>query len=189
MIFISLLGFAYSSRGHRVAGMYFNGSNTLLNHLYSDHHIMLLWFLSNETYKVLNNEDLASKFYYLNKSLHGIDCMFDTKMPNIFLIFHGVGTMLGKATYSDYFVVLQGCTVGNNKGIYPTFQKGVALAAHSSVIGNCKVGNLVTISSNTNVFDNNIEDNNVVFKDEFGKTVSKKTKNSFAQSFFNEPII
>ncbi|MBP6431259.1 MAG: hypothetical protein KA319_05790 [Ferruginibacter sp.] len=168
---------------------YFNGTNALLNHLYSDHHLMLLWFLSNESCKVLNHDALASKFYYLNKSLHGFDCMFDTKMPDIFLVFHGVGTMLGKATYNDYFVALQGCTVGNNKGIYPVFQKGVALTAHSSVIGDCKIGNLVTISSNTNVFDTNIDDNSVVFKDAFGKNVTKKTTNSYAQSFFNEPII
>jgi serine O-acetyltransferase len=114
--------------------------------------------------------------------------MYDTKLPDIFLIFHGVGTMLGKATYNDFFVALQGCTIGMNRGKYPIMDKGVALTAHASLIGNCNVGKLVTISSYTSVIDKNIETSNVVFKNNNGELVCKPSVNSYAQSFFNIEI-
>lgn len=167
---------------------YFNGTDTLFNHLYSDQYVMYVWYLANSIWKETQNKNLCNKLYYLNKSLHGLDCMYDTKLPDIFLIFHGVGTMLGKATYDDYFVVLQGCTVGMNRGKYPVMGKGVALTAHSSLIGNCEVGNLVTISSHTNLIDQHIPTGTVVYKTNDGKIEQKSTVNSYAQTFFNIPI-
>jgi serine O-acetyltransferase len=164
---------------------YYNGSEVIFNHLHSDHYVMYIWYLANTIWKEKQHKNICNKLYYLNKSLHSLDCMFDTNLPDIFLIFHGSGTMLGKATYSDYFVVLQGCTVGMNKGKYPVMQKGVALTAHSALIGDCNVGELVTVSSYTCIIDKNIEANHVVFKNEEGGTVYKKTSNSYAQSFFN----
>lgn len=168
---------------------YFNGQHVIFNHLHTDQYIMYLWFLSNNIWKKCQHKSICNKLYYLNKSLHGVDCMYDTMLPDIFLIFHGVGTMLGKASYSDFFVALQGCTVGVNRGEYPVMDKGVALAAHSSLIGNCHVGKLVTISSYTSVFDMNIDEKQVVFKNNEGKLICKPTMNSYAQSFFNVEII
>jgi serine O-acetyltransferase len=168
---------------------YFNNSQAKFNHLYSDHYVMYLWYLSNTIWKETADKNICDKLYYLNKTLHALDCMYDTNLPDIFLIFHGAGTMLGKASYNDYFVVLQGCTVGMNRGHYPIMQKGVSLTAHSSLIGNCNVGNLVTIASNTSIIDKNINDNTVVFKNEDGRTEYKETANSYAQSFFNIPIV
>lgn len=168
---------------------YFDGTSVCFNHLYTDHYVMYLWYLSNIVYSNNSNKTLCDKIYYLNKSLHAFDCMYDTKLPDIFLLFHCSGTMLGKATYSNYFVALQGCTVGMNKGFYPIMDKGVALTAHSSLIGNCNIGKCVSISSYTNLIDKNIESNQVVFKDENGNIKIKPSKKSYAQSFFNEPII
>jgi serine O-acetyltransferase len=114
--------------------------------------------------------------------------MYDTNLPDIFLIFHGAGTMLGKAVYSDYFVVLQGCTVGMNRGKYPVIGKGVALTAHSSLIGDCVVGDNVTLSSYTNLIDKNIEANTVVYKNDDGAYGFKQSKNSYSAKFFTEKI-
>jgi serine O-acetyltransferase len=164
----------------------FNGE-TLYNHLYADHHVMLLWFLANVVWQELNNENLASKLYYLNKTLHGVDCMYNTPMPNIFLIFHGVGTMLGKAHYDDYFVVLQGCTVGSHKGFYPKFGKGVSLTANSSVIGKCDIGDRATISTRTTLFQKNIPNDSVAFMN-FDKGILEVKSSRgicYAQQFFN----
>lgn len=167
---------------------YFDGEQSHFNHLYSDHYVMYVWYLANTLWKERADRNLCNKLYYLNKSLHGIDCMFDTQLPDIFLIFHGVGTMLGKATYSDYFVVLQGCTVGMNRGRYPVLGKGVALTAHSSLIGDCQVGNLVTIANHTSITDTNFPDNTVVFTNRQGAIDTKPSQRSYAQSFFNRPI-
>ena len=47
-------------------------------------------------------------------------------MPDIFLLSHPVGTVLGRAKFEDFFVVHQRVTVGGDKDLnYPTFQKGV----------------------------------------------------------------
>ena len=127
--------------------------------------------------------------YYLNKSLHGFDCSYSTKLPDIFLIFHGVGTVLGKASYSDYFVSLQGCTIGSHRGAYPVLGKGVALAAGSSVIGACELGSGVSVSANTHVYNLDVNANKVVYYDyHAGNLVTKKSVNSYAQDFFNIDI-
>lgn len=171
---------------HVKSNRYFKNSESLYNHLYADHNVMLLWFLSNTAWQKLSNTNLASKLYYLNKSLHGVDCMYDTKMPDIFLIFHGVGTMLGKADYNDFFVVLHGCTVGSHKGKYPTFGKGVSLAANSSVIGDCNIGNRAVISTRTTVFKKTIPYDNTAFFDfDKGELKIQKSQNCYTQQFFN----
>ena len=159
---------------------------TQFNHLYADHYLMYVWFLSNTIWKEGGNTSIASKLYYLNKSLHGIDCMYDTKLPDIFLLFHSVGTMLGKASYADYFVSLQGCTVGSHKGKYPVFGKGVALTANSSVIGGCKIGNRCTISTRTIIFQKDLSDNSTAYMNvETGLLQIKESKECYAQQFFN----
>ncbi len=166
---------------------YNKNGQTILNHLYADQYLVFIWFLSNTVWKNNNNNTLlATKLYYLNKSLHAFDCMYDTGLPDIFLIFHGAGTMLGKASYADYFVALQGCTIGSHKGKYPVMGQGVALAAHASIIGNCNIGDRVTLSANASVYERNISSDILVFRDAIaGSLCLKETKNSYSQSFFN----
>ena len=165
---------------------YNNDGITQFNHLYADHYLMYVWFLANTIWKEGGDILIASKLYYLNKTLHGLDCMYDTKMPNIFLLFHSSGTMLGKASYNDFFIALQGCTVGSQKGKYPVFGKGVSLTANSSVIGNCVIGNRCTISTRTTIFQRDIADDNTAFVNfESGKLEIKPTKGCYAQQFFN----
>jgi serine O-acetyltransferase len=94
--------------------------------------------------------------------------------------------MLGKASYADYFVALQGCTVGSQKGKYPVFGKGVSLTANSTVIGDCKIGNRCTISAGTTIFQKDIADDCTAFVNfETGKLEIKPSKECYAQQFFN----
>lgn len=167
---------------------YNDNGYTQLNHLYADHYLMYIWFLASTIWKEGGDPAICSKLYYLNKTLHGLDCMYDTLLPDIFLIIHGVGAMLGKAKYADFFVALQGVTVGSQHGIYPVMDKGVSLTAHSSVIGNCKIGKQVSISAYTNIFETHIPDNSIVYRGKNGGIIIKESKQSYAQSFFNVPI-
>ena len=165
---------------------YFNGKDTYYNHLYSDHHLVFIWLLANTIWKNTSNKTTASKLYYLNKALHGFDCMYDTDLPNVFLIFHGVGTMLGKAKYGDFFVALHGCTVGSHGGYYPTLGVGTSLTANTSVIGNCNIGNRVNIGTRAFVFNKDVASDSTLFIDK--ETNSVKIKEStacYAQQFFN----
>ncbi|RZK13916.1 MAG: hypothetical protein EOO43_17160 [Flavobacterium sp.] len=167
---------------------YNNGEHVLFNHLFSDHYVMYLWYLSNVLWKSGADENICNKLYYLNKSLHGLDCMYNTLLPDIFLLFHCSGTVLGKASYGDFFVALQGCTVGGQKGAYPVMGKGVSLTAHSSLIGNCRIGNNVSISAYTNIFQTDIPDYSTVYRDKNGAITLKTSTLSWAQTFFNVPI-
>jgi serine O-acetyltransferase len=161
-------------------------AGTVYNHLYADHNIVFNWFLSNTAHRISENKNLSSKLYYLNKAMHSFDCMYDTALPDIFLIFHGAGTMLGKAEYNDFFVSLQGCTVGSQKGAYPRIGKGVALTANSSIIGDCEIGNRVSVSTRACVFSKNIPpDNSVYINWDTGKLEVKPSKECYAQQFFN----
>jgi serine O-acetyltransferase len=171
---------------HSLSPRYFADGKAIVNHLYSDHYLMYLWFLANTSWRETADTNLCAKLYYLNKSLHAFDCMYDTGLPDIFLVFHGAGTMLGKASYSNYFVALQGCTVGANKGKYPSFGKGVALAANSSVIGNCEVGERVSVSAHTAILDRNLPSDTTAFvHSDSGKLEVKPSSNCYAQQFFN----
>jgi len=182
-IALQRLDFCFKHVSHQ---LYNNGDTTLFNHLYADHYLVFIWFLANTIWKETGNQILASKLYYLNKILHSFDCMYDTCLPDIFLIFHSSSTMLGKATYGNFFVALHGCTVGSHKGQYPVMGKGVALTAHSAIIGNCKIGNSVSISVHTSVFQKDIPNNTVVFTDSnTGRMHLKPSIVPYAQQFFN----
>lgn len=164
---------------------YNNGKDALFNHLYSDHYVMYLWFLSNTIFKNKGRCNLADKIYFLNKALHAFDCMYDTKLPDYFLLFHCSGTMLGKASYSNFFISLHGCTIGSHKGNYPIIGEGVSLTAHSSIIGKCEIGDNVSISNNTNIFEKDIPSNHIAFKNDSGHLVFKKVEKSYSSLFFN----
>ncbi|MBS1757262.1 MAG: serine acetyltransferase [Bacteroidetes bacterium] len=168
---------------------YFDGKQSVFNHLFSDHYVVFLWFLSNTVYKKEGKCNLANKLYYLNKTLHGLDCMYDTQLPDIFLLFHSSGTMLGKASYADYFIALQGCTVGSQKGNYPVFGKGVSLTANSSVIGKCTIGNRCTISTRTTIFQKDMENDTTAFINfDTGQLQMKASKECYAQHFFSTDL-
>ncbi|TYP75733.1 serine acetyltransferase [Paenibacillus methanolicus] len=162
---------------------------TFLSHLHSDQYTMFLWFLSNSIWRRLEDAELASKLFYLNKALNGVACMYDAAMPDIFLVVHGGGIVLGKALYDDFFVCYQGCTVGAINGVYPVLGKGVAMAPQSAIIGGCRVGDHVTIGNQALLRNDDLQPGAVYYRNtEDGKHMSRQVDKPWAQSFFNVPI-
>lgn len=121
-----------------------------------------LWFLSSTVWRDDQNEELATRLSYLNKMMHGLDLFYSVPMPDVFLLVHPVGTVLGRASYSDYLVVYQNCTVGATADVYPTFGEGVALYSRSSVLGDCNVGSNVVFGANSLVIDTAVPDDTIV---------------------------
>ncbi|WP_291571681.1 transferase [Clostridium sp. UBA4548] len=154
------------------------------NHLHSDQYTMFLWFLSNTIWKSKGDLNVCNKLFYMNKSLNGFSCMYDTELPEIFLLLHTVGTVLGKGKYSNYFIATQGCTVGAHKGIYPKIGHNVSLLPNSSIVGDCSIGKNVSIGINATVYNTNIEDNTVVFVDDKGKTNYKYKEDHWSKQWF-----
>lgn len=106
---------------------------------------------------------LKDKFYYLNKIMHGVDLYSEIDLPSIFFFEHPLGLVLGRAVYGENFFAMQGCTVGGNKGIYPTIGENVKMFSDSKILGNCTIGNNVWISANTYIKDQDVPPNTIVF--------------------------
>lgn len=132
------------------------------NHLHSDQYAIFLYLLANELGTNGGSQEVATKCYLLNKALHGLDAFYEIRLPRLFLFFHPVGTVLGRADYSDRFIVAQQCTVGNVRGKYPRLGRGVALCAGSSVIGSANIGDDVTIGAGSLLIGGTVPANTTV---------------------------
>jgi serine O-acetyltransferase len=117
------------------------------NHLHGDQYAIFLYLIANEIGTAGGSAEVATKCYLLNKALHGLDVFYEVRLPRLFLFSHPVGTVLGRAEYSDGFMVAQQCIVGNVRGDYPKLGRGVALCAGSAVIGAAEVGDEVTFGA------------------------------------------
>ncbi len=166
---------------------YRESGSSRFSHLHSDQYLVFLWFLSNTVWSETGLMDVSTKLYYLNKVLHGFDCYFDNPLPDIFFVAHGTGTVLGKARYGDFFYVSKGCTVGANRGFYPVIGKGVGLGAGSSVIGSCRVGDLTSIGAGTHVFDRDVGERSVIFRNVAGQLECRVGDKPLAALVFDLP--
>lgn len=138
-----------------------NGAPTF-DHLNGDHMAVFLYYLSNIIYTKTNNNQLATKLFYLNKIMHGVDLFYSVPMPDVFMLVHPLSTVIGKANFSNYLVVYQNCTIGANTDVYPNFGEGIILYSGTSVIGNCTIGNNVIFGANTLLIDTDVPDNSLV---------------------------
>ncbi len=133
-------------------------NQVFFNHLYSDQYLVFLWFLSSQIWLEKKNVSLCAKIYYLNKTLHAFDCMYSNNLPSIFYIAHGIGIVLGKASYSDYLYVCKGATVGASRGgAYPTLKERVSLGADSTVIGDLTLEYESTVGAGVCLFNQGVK--------------------------------
>jgi serine O-acetyltransferase len=162
---------------------YFNGRNPVFDHLHTDQYATFLYFLANTAYRRAHIV-LAKKLYALNKALHGVDIFYEVSLPDVFILQHPVGTVIGRATYSNYMVIYQRCSIGSNlNGEYPTFGTGVVLFGGTSVIGNSIIIDNVWLSINSAVLDETVPNNSIVFGRSPHLTI-KSTKRSVIEHFF-----
>ena len=147
-----------------IGSPYFRRAGKLFfNHLHSDQYSMYLYILANEAHcgEVASLPDLAVKSYLLNKALHGIEVFYQVKLPEVFWFAHAVGAVLGRASYGNRLVVMQGCTVGNKGGEYPVFGNRIVLCAKSTVLGGV-LGSDVCVGAGSLVIGETIPDNSIV---------------------------
>ena len=153
------------------------------SHLHGDQYASFLYFAAYEAWKGREDEALASKLFLLNKALHGIVIMYDTVLPDVFVLMHTVGTMLGKANYGNYLVAAQNVTVGMDRGDVPTFGERVVLYGGSVVIGKASIGNNVTVAANTTVRGDTVPSGSVVAGDSPNLTI-KDAKRDVSALYF-----
>lgn len=137
-------------------------SQTCFNHLNTDQYAIFLYYLSNTLYKNDINPVLCEKIFYLNKVLHGLDVFYTVELPDIFVVNHPMGTVLGGAKYSNYFFIYQNCTIGSNHEVdYPVIGEYVAVYKGASILGKCNIGNNCKISADSLIIDRDLEDNSI----------------------------
>lgn len=134
----------------------------LFDHMHSDQYAMVLYYLSRALFES-HHPDLASRVYYLNKALHALDIFYEVVLPEVFLLSHPVGTVLGRASYGKFLAVYQNCTVGSNAGAYPRLGENVVLYAGATVVGKTNLGDNTIVSAHGFLRDETVPSNSVVF--------------------------
>tara|TARA_B100001989_G_C24550071_1_gene473804 strand:+ start:1566 stop:2243 length:678 start_codon:yes stop_codon:yes gene_type:complete len=144
---------------------YYNINNDVsFNHLHTDHMCMFLCYMAHVGYQRDYDELLLNKISYLNKILHGLDIWFNVKLPDILLMVHPIGTVIGNAKFSDFIEIHQNVTIGSSFSdmVYPSFGRGICLYPNSSIIGTCNIGDNVTFGINSSIINTDIPSNKQV---------------------------
>lgn len=141
----------------KIANKYFfDDGASRFDHLHGDQYAMWLYFLANELFRQEGAVPVCQKLFLLNKALHGCDLFYEVELPAIFLLVHPLGTVLGRASYSDYLVVYQRVGVGSNKDVYPRFGEHVTLRPGASVLGNCGIGDHCQMAAGSLIIDRDL---------------------------------
>ena len=151
---------------HRNGETYFNPFN-------AGQYTIFLYYYSREVF-LLSNYFLADKIYYLNKIMNSCDLFYEVELPDFFMLDHPQGTVMGRAKYSNGLSFSQYSTVGNNNGIYPIIGENCRMCMNSAIIGNCHIGDNVTIGAGTIVKDEDIPSNSMVFGQSPNLIIKKK---------------
>lgn len=133
-----------------------------VNPFHSNSYCIYLYWFSRDILKQ-GFVELATTIYYLNKILNSVELFYEVELPPIWMCEHPLGSVIGRGKIGNYFFFAQGCTIGGNKGIYPTVGEKVSMLSNSKVIGNSHIGNNSIIAANTYIKDENIPDDSIVF--------------------------
>ena len=152
----------------------------------SDHYCLYLYFFSNTLYRNNSNKNVFEKLYYLNKTLNSVEMFYEIELPDIFMVIHPVGTVLGRAKYSDFMTVYQNCTVGSNDEKKPELGKYLIMRPGSVVLGNSKIGNNCQLASNRILIDKNLPENSTYYGNPKNFFLKKKTKKMNGLKYFEK---
>lgn len=153
-------------KGYSIFDEYRGGVQTFFNHLHSDQYSQFLYFFSNSLWRMGGDLDLCSKLILLNRELHGCWFSYKGNFPDIFLLVHPVGSVIGHVNvkFSDYLVILQNVTINGTKTSLE-LGKYLFLGAGARIIGGGKIGDKVSIGANTLVRNPNISNDCLVYQD------------------------
>lgn len=127
------------------------------------HLATFIYWLSREIWENEGSNDECEALFCLNKILNAIDLFYEVPMPNIFFLGgHTSGQVFVKASFEDYLVTFQNCTIGRNLGDTPILGRYNVLYPGSSIIGNCVIGNNVVLGPGVQIVNRKIQDNTIL---------------------------
>lgn len=165
---------------------YYDNGTPCFSHLNGDHYASFLYFVSHEAGKA-NHTALAERVFYLNKILHGLDLFYSVELPDIFMLVHPVGTVIGHGHFSDYLVIYQNVTIGSDTaGIYPTFAGDNVIYSGASVIGDTRIGCNSVIGAKAFVRNSAQAGSNLIYTGTFPANRLVPNKGNVRQDFFGQ---
>lgn len=167
---------------------------TIFDHLHTDQYLQFLYFWANTHWRMGYDENFSKKLGNLHRYLSGMFLSYKCELPDIFFIFHSVGTVIGNATYDNFLVISQSVTINTGDTVEdikrPVLGKGLYLATHAKIIGNQEIGDYVSIGVEATSYKDNVPTNSVIINIKGGNIVKpRKHTTCFAQNFFNTDII
>ncbi len=168
----------------RLKGFFANGQ-ARFSHGHSDQYAIFLYYLANSAFREQPGHPIADKAYALNKALHALDAFYEVELPDVFVLQHPVGTVLGRATYSDFFICYHNCTVGANlDNDYPSFGRGIVMYGGSRVIGKTAVGDNTFVSTGAIVIDGGKLEPDSVLHGLYPETARSRTQRNVIRDIF-----
>ncbi|MBE5851346.1 MAG: transferase [Lachnospiraceae bacterium] len=161
-----------------------------INPYHMGQYCLYLYFLANTIHVTFDKNDdvqkLCEKIFMTNLTISGADIYYAHCMPDIFLPIHPNGIVLtGRAKIGNYFLAMQGCTVGENGDFAPTIGEGVIMMSNSKIVGNCHIGDRVVLCANTYVKDTDIPSNSLVFG-QYPNLIIKENRKDEVESLLAE---
>lgn len=165
--------------------------NTFFNHLHSDQYAQFLYFFMNSLWKESENKLICDKVMLLLRDLNGIFMTYKCEMPDIFLLLHAVGTVIGNVKFSDYLVILQNVTINTGVDNLGTLKigKGVTFCAGSKVIGDEPIGDRVNVGVDAVIYKTRVDNDKSVIRAYDGSIQIKKSNFCMAQRHFRDEIV
>lgn len=162
-----------------------SGFNCLISWQYATY----LYFLSRAIWTQIGDEDLATRIFLVNKALNAVEMFYKIELPDHFFLSHTTGLVFAQATYGNYGVFHQGCTVGRNGLDRPALEEGVILYPNSSIIGKCLVRANSVIAPGVQLVNQDTPGNCYVFMGEKGRPVFKEIDEFYADRYFDRTVV
>ena len=168
----------------RLKGFFADGQ-ARFSHWHCDQYAIFLYYLANTAFRERPGHPIADKAYALNKALHALDAFYEVQLPDVFAVQHPVGTVLGRASYLDYFICYHNCTVGANlDNDYPSFGRGIVMYGGSRVIGKTAVGDNSFVSTGAIIIDGGALEADSVLHGIYPKAGRSRTERNVVRDIF-----
>ncbi|MDP3425836.1 MAG: hypothetical protein Q8S17_00460, partial [Humidesulfovibrio sp.] len=143
---------------------YHAGGQVRFNPLHAGQYCLFLHFATRAVREAAGEAtNLCDKLYYLNRIMHCVDLFYEAGLPDIFFVDHPLGSCMGRATYSDYLLFFQGCTVGGRKHEHPVLGKRIVMFAGAKILGRSRIGDNTVLSANACVSNQDVPGDCMVF--------------------------
>lgn len=159
------------------------------DYLVSWHYAMFIYHLSRHVWLGAGDREGATHLFLLNKLINGLDLFYEVELGRRFMIGHTVGVVFAKATYGDYCVFHQGCTVGRQDDKRPVLEDGIVMFPGSRVIGDCLVRENTVLAPGVNLVNTSTPGNCIAFTGEKGRPIFKPLNEYYADKFFSRQDI